>query len=230
MLRWAGAIVLTATPAFASDTLTGAAKVLDGDTLELQGRLIDLYGLDAPEAEQVCAGRWQPVPLRAECGRRASAADGNDAGVLYAEGRCYAGPTDGRLPRWGDRPLGVDGGAGACARASRRHRGLFGDRRRRVGPAGRPMGRRLRRASQLAAGPPSSGADGRWRALRWWRASTRVACRAGPAPGEIEAGGLRQVEKAPQGKGPDPQQARGRGQVVLDAPQGCARVQAGRFR
>ena len=55
MLRWVGAIVLTATPAFAGDTLTGAAKVLDGDTLELQGRLIDLYGIDAPETEQVCA-------------------------------------------------------------------------------------------------------------------------------------------------------------------------------
>lgn len=69
MLRWVGAILLTATPACAGDTLTGAAKVLDGDTLELQGRLIDLYGIDAPEAEQVCA---RADGSRYRCGQTAA--------------------------------------------------------------------------------------------------------------------------------------------------------------
>lgn len=33
---------------------TGRAKALDGDTIEIAGRQIELHGIDAPELEQVC--------------------------------------------------------------------------------------------------------------------------------------------------------------------------------
>jgi len=45
-----------------------AARALDGDTIELAGRVIDLYGIDAPEPTQVCARGGQPWA----CGREAA--------------------------------------------------------------------------------------------------------------------------------------------------------------
>lgn len=35
-------------------TFSGRAKALDGDTIEIAGRKIELHGIDAPELEQVC--------------------------------------------------------------------------------------------------------------------------------------------------------------------------------
>ena len=34
--------------------ITGRPKIIDGDTIELQGRAIRLYGIDAPELGQTC--------------------------------------------------------------------------------------------------------------------------------------------------------------------------------
>ena len=45
--------IALAAPASA-ETLSGAAKVIDGDTLEIAGRRVRLFGIDAPEATQTC--------------------------------------------------------------------------------------------------------------------------------------------------------------------------------
>lgn len=52
----AAAFVLHASPAMA-ESLTGTAKVIDGDTLEVAGTRIRLYGVDAPESKQLCKRR-----------------------------------------------------------------------------------------------------------------------------------------------------------------------------
>ena len=49
-------------------TLVGKADIVDGDTIEISGRRIDLFGIDAPENDQLCdaAGRkWS-------CGQNAT--------------------------------------------------------------------------------------------------------------------------------------------------------------
>ena len=57
------ALLAALVPAFASaaqTVLTGSARVLDGDTVEVQGQRIRLHGIDAPESAQTCmdgAGR-----------------------------------------------------------------------------------------------------------------------------------------------------------------------------
>ena len=58
-----------ACPAAAQDVLTGPARVIDGDTVEVQGQRIRLHGIDAPESAQTCmdgAGRSY------RCGRAAT--------------------------------------------------------------------------------------------------------------------------------------------------------------
>jgi len=55
MLRICSLLVLVvlALPA-AAETLVGAARVIDGDTLDLAGERLRLHGVDAPEAGQTC--------------------------------------------------------------------------------------------------------------------------------------------------------------------------------
>ena len=48
--------------------IAGAARVVDGDTLELRGEKLRLQGIDAPELAQTCEARGQPV----QCGRLAA--------------------------------------------------------------------------------------------------------------------------------------------------------------
>jgi endonuclease YncB( thermonuclease family) len=70
-LLLAGALLLATACARAAAELVGPAKVLDGDTLDVQGRRVRLHGIDAPEGDQSCtdgAGRSY------RCGDRARAA------------------------------------------------------------------------------------------------------------------------------------------------------------
>ena len=52
-LTLAAALLLFASPALAQ-TITGPARVIDGDTLGVSGQRIRLHGIDAPEKNQTC--------------------------------------------------------------------------------------------------------------------------------------------------------------------------------
>src|SRR5258708_5970551 len=59
---------LCAAPAFA-DNLTGQASIIDGDTLEIHGTRIRLWGIDAPESNQLCRN---DESLLYRCGAKAA--------------------------------------------------------------------------------------------------------------------------------------------------------------
>lgn len=54
MLRSTAALLLLASTAMAAEPITGQPTVIDGDTIQVQGRRINLYGIDAPDAGQTC--------------------------------------------------------------------------------------------------------------------------------------------------------------------------------
>ena len=63
------ALILVPTLAVAADNLAGQASVIDGDTLEIHGTRIRLWGIDAPESSQLCRGEDS---LQYRCGAKAA--------------------------------------------------------------------------------------------------------------------------------------------------------------
>jgi endonuclease YncB( thermonuclease family) len=55
--------------ASAQEDIPGVASVIDGDTIEIHGQRIRLYGIDAPESGQLCQ---KPTGKRWRCGQQAS--------------------------------------------------------------------------------------------------------------------------------------------------------------
>jgi len=92
----------------AQENIVGIASVIDGDTIEIHGRRIRLFGIDAPESQQFCF-RANGEPWR--CGQHASFALADRIGraTLRCEPRdidrynrtvavCFKGNED--LNRW----------------------------------------------------------------------------------------------------------------------------------
>nr|WP_245312755.1 thermonuclease family protein [Bradyrhizobium macuxiense] len=52
-----------------ADQFVGQASVIDGDTLEIHGTRVRLWGIDAPESSQLCRGEDS---LQYRCGARAA--------------------------------------------------------------------------------------------------------------------------------------------------------------
>ena len=57
-------------PRSAGAELAGTARVIDGDTIEVAGTRVRLWGIDAPEHDQTCQGKRGETY---ECGRDSSA-------------------------------------------------------------------------------------------------------------------------------------------------------------
>ncbi|WP_333924357.1 thermonuclease family protein [Bradyrhizobium sp. CCBAU 21362] len=70
-----GLFVVLATLAAACPTaahdIVGRASVIDGDTIEIHGTRIRLWGIDAPEHDQLCRGDDSELY---RCGQKAAAA------------------------------------------------------------------------------------------------------------------------------------------------------------
>src|SRR5260370_30742382 len=62
------ALLLVWGPDLFADDLAGQASIVDGDTLEIHGTRIRLWGIDAPESSQLCRGEDS---LQYRCGAKA---------------------------------------------------------------------------------------------------------------------------------------------------------------
>jgi endonuclease YncB( thermonuclease family) len=70
--------------AFAAD-LTGQASIIDGDTLEIHGTRIRLWGIDAPESKSALPGRRQlAVSVRREGSERSRRPHCETAGDMHS--------------------------------------------------------------------------------------------------------------------------------------------------
>src|SRR5713226_8157803 len=70
-------MLLASTIVALPDDLAGQASIIDGDTLEIHGTRIRLWGIDAPENSQLCRGEDS---LQYRCGAKAA----NDLGAFIA--------------------------------------------------------------------------------------------------------------------------------------------------
>jgi endonuclease YncB( thermonuclease family) len=79
----------TVAPAAAPEPITGQASVVDGDTIEIHRQRIRLFGIDAPESDQLCRG---DDSLQHRCG--AKAANDLDAFIAGRPVSCAPVSTD----------------------------------------------------------------------------------------------------------------------------------------
>jgi endonuclease YncB( thermonuclease family) len=73
----ASLLLLASTGVALPTDLAGQASIIDGDTLEIHGTRIRLWGIDAPESTQLCRGEDS---LQYRCGAKAA----NDLGAFIA--------------------------------------------------------------------------------------------------------------------------------------------------
>ncbi len=114
--------ILTAIPnCFAAD-LSGRATVIDGDTIEINGQQISLFGIDAPESAQTCefagevyhCGQQSALTLEHYIGARLVTCDARSWSYERVSAVCTVGGDDlGRLmvlqgQAFADRPRGLD--------------------------------------------------------------------------------------------------------------------------
>jgi len=80
IFRWAiaGLALLFSCGIALPDDMTGQASIIDGDTLEIHGTRIRLWGIDAPESSQLCRGEDS---LQYRCGAQAA----NDLDAFIAQ-------------------------------------------------------------------------------------------------------------------------------------------------
>jgi endonuclease YncB( thermonuclease family) len=78
-------LMLATSTAAHSDDMVGQASIIDGDTLEIQGTRFRLWGIDAPESDQLCRNRNSG---HYRCGQKAANdLDANEFGLLVAFNR-----------------------------------------------------------------------------------------------------------------------------------------------
>ena len=87
IVRAAGAIALQAFAPFAfAAEFVGIASVIDGDTIEIHGARIRIFGIDAPESAQLCRGSDS---LTYRCGAKAA----NELDKLLEQRQVTCSPT-----------------------------------------------------------------------------------------------------------------------------------------
>ena len=102
LCRLAIPVLVLLAPFAAYAEITGKAKAIDGDTIEIDGKQINLYGIDAPEIGQTCWFERGEFPCgksareslwvyvkgqELTCREKPAGAEGGTSAICFAEGR-----------------------------------------------------------------------------------------------------------------------------------------------
>ena len=87
--------------------IVGRASVIDGDTIEIRGQRIRLFGIDAPEGRQTCTDVSGALPLRAEGRSGPRLPHQRRCGDLQAQGPGSLRPRSSGLPGLRRGPVGL---------------------------------------------------------------------------------------------------------------------------